>query len=182
MNTALGDRTISLNRALTASLDNFSIWNYALSQQEISNLYHECLEGSEVGLLAYYDFNDGSGTTLSDKSINGYDGTLVNSPVWSSDVPPCDSVKPVVTITGVNNSQVISNPYPISIMFSEAITGFESMDIQVTNGSIINFMGSASMYTADISATGIGTTTVQVPADAVHDDAGNGNSPSDLLH
>ena len=35
------------------------------------------------GLLASYDFNETSGTVLSDKSGNGLDGTVVGEPVWT---------------------------------------------------------------------------------------------------
>src|SRR5690242_1208336 len=36
------------------------------------------------GLIAAYGFNEGSGTIAHDASGNGYQGTLVNSPAWSS--------------------------------------------------------------------------------------------------
>jgi hypothetical protein len=37
--------------------------------------------------VAYYDFEEGSGSTLGDKSGLGIDGTLYNSPTWTTDVP-----------------------------------------------------------------------------------------------
>lgn len=37
-----------------------------------------------AGLLAEYRFDEGAGTTLTDYSGNGFNGTLVNSPTWSN--------------------------------------------------------------------------------------------------
>jgi Concanavalin A-like lectin/glucanases superfamily/Chitobiase/beta-hexosaminidase C-terminal domain/Family of unknown function (DUF6298) len=39
---------------------------------------------STPGLLAYWTFDEGSGTTAADSSNNGYSGTLVNGPIWTA--------------------------------------------------------------------------------------------------
>lgn len=56
-------------------LDDARIYNTALSAQQIAVLY---------GLIGYWKFDDGSGSTALDSS--GYDdhGSLVNSPTWST--------------------------------------------------------------------------------------------------
>src|SRR5206468_9777237 len=36
------------------------------------------------GLIAYWKFDEGSGTTVADSSGNGNTGTLVNGPVWTA--------------------------------------------------------------------------------------------------
>ena len=41
----------------------------------------------EIGLLARWICDEGSGTTLGDSSGNGYDGTFVNAVGWSAEVP-----------------------------------------------------------------------------------------------
>ncbi|ETR71414.1 MAG: hypothetical protein OMM_08141, partial [Candidatus Magnetoglobus multicellularis str. Araruama] len=66
------------DRALKGSLDEFSIWNRVLSQEEIRQNMCQKLTGSENGLLAYYRFDHSSGTLLRDLAGNGYDGTLKN--------------------------------------------------------------------------------------------------------
>jgi hypothetical protein len=66
-------------------IDEVRIWNVARTADQIrDNMYHP-LTGNESGLVAYYNFDQGiaSGdntgqTTLTDKSANGYDGTLEN--------------------------------------------------------------------------------------------------------
>ncbi|SVD32895.1 uncharacterized protein METZ01_LOCUS385749, partial [marine metagenome] len=43
------------------------------------------LSGSETGLVGYWNFNEGSGTTLADQTSNGNNGTI-NGATWSTDV------------------------------------------------------------------------------------------------
>ena len=56
--------------------DEVRIWDRALSEEEIIEHLHKHLEGTENGLVAYYDFNETTGTTVTDGSGNGNDGTF----------------------------------------------------------------------------------------------------------
>ena len=59
-------------------MDEVRIWDDARTQAEIkANMYAE-LTGSENNLVAYYNMNAGSGTSLADNSSNSYTGTLTN--------------------------------------------------------------------------------------------------------
>lgn len=62
----------------SGSIDEVRIWNTARSKDEIrANMYHT-LTGSESGLVAYYNFDNASGTTLQDVSGSTYyEGTLL---------------------------------------------------------------------------------------------------------
>lgn len=66
-------------RAWKGLIDEVRIWNLARSQQELmEHMTHE-LQGTEAGLVAYYQFNDGIGSpNLTDATANGFDGTLTN--------------------------------------------------------------------------------------------------------
>jgi hypothetical protein len=60
-------------------LTGIRIWNTVRSETEIADNMDECISGNENGLFAMYNMVDGTGsTTVTDQSINGYDGTLVN--------------------------------------------------------------------------------------------------------
>lgn len=70
------------NRANTnhfaGEVDELRIWNKARTQTEIQeNLYNK-LEGTEENLVAYYNFENDSGTTITDSTANGNNGTLNN--------------------------------------------------------------------------------------------------------
>ncbi len=66
------------NTYFHGGMDEVRIWNTARSAQQIRDNMYRALSGSESGLLAYYKFDQSSGTTLTDASGNGHNGTLNN--------------------------------------------------------------------------------------------------------
>ena len=54
------------------------IWDYALEEEEIQERMNKPLNGDEDWLLAYYNFDQTEGDTLTDLSGNEYDGALMN--------------------------------------------------------------------------------------------------------
>ena len=58
----------------SGNLDDISFWGISLTINEIQNYISTQLYGGEPGLLGYWNFNDGEGTTLTDLSGNGNDG------------------------------------------------------------------------------------------------------------
>jgi len=69
-------------------MDEIRYWNTARTATEIINNKDQELEGDEIGLKAYWNFNDGSGNRLTDMSGIGH-GTLYNMEEtdWVSDTP-----------------------------------------------------------------------------------------------
>ena len=67
-------------------MDEISVFDEVVS---ISTLYNEGkpkdVEFSDLdGLIGYYRFTEGTGTSIGDESGNGNTGTLVNGPAWST--------------------------------------------------------------------------------------------------
>jgi hypothetical protein len=69
------------------NLDEMALWNVPLTAQEISALYSSGDYASSANLKGYWKFDEGSGTSLTDLSGNGNDGTI-NGATWSTDIPP----------------------------------------------------------------------------------------------
>ncbi|MBL0741348.1 gliding motility-associated C-terminal domain-containing protein [Chryseolinea lacunae] len=67
-------------------LDEFRIWNRALSESEIRETMCKKLKGNETGLIGYWNFDETSGNIVADKSVKGFNGTLMGNPqrVYSS--------------------------------------------------------------------------------------------------
>ena len=69
-------------------VDEVSIWTDVMS---ISELYNGGVQRNiefsgldKTKLLAYYQFEEGTGTTTADESGNGNTGTLINTPTWTA--------------------------------------------------------------------------------------------------
>ena len=65
-------------------IDEFRIWNTTRTQTEIRDKMCSKLPTNESGLIAYYRFDEGSGSVLSDLTANGLDGTITNGPLWTA--------------------------------------------------------------------------------------------------
>jgi hypothetical protein len=66
--------------------NGIQIWNKALTQSEIQSYMSSPPTGNEAGLVGYWNFNEGSGNTVTDLSDNGNNGTI-NGASWSTDAP-----------------------------------------------------------------------------------------------
>ncbi|MBT5876712.1 MAG: LamG domain-containing protein, partial [Candidatus Latescibacteria bacterium] len=73
---------------LNGTIDEVRVWSRALSQSEIREQKHRSLTGAESGLVGYWQMDDGAGTTVSDMSGSGFDGTFVSVPVWVNSTVP----------------------------------------------------------------------------------------------
>jgi Concanavalin A-like lectin/glucanases superfamily/Secretion system C-terminal sorting domain len=90
----------------TGKLDAVRVWKSARTVTEINATMNSCLTGTETNLLALYNFEEGSGTTVADLTGHGYTGTLAGStiPVWSAGLA-CSATLPVnFTSVGANRN------------------------------------------------------------------------------
>ena len=71
-------------RAFNGFVDEVQIWSQALSASEIATYWNQQRTGNESGLYAYYQFNEGTGSTTADNAVaaGGGAGQFVNSPGW----------------------------------------------------------------------------------------------------
>ncbi|MFC1859349.1 LamG-like jellyroll fold domain-containing protein, partial [Thermodesulfobacteriota bacterium] len=57
-------------------MDEVSIWDSGFSQSRVADLVLQTLDGSETGLIAYWNFDGTSADTVEDQTVNDIDGTL----------------------------------------------------------------------------------------------------------
>jgi len=63
-------------------IDEVRIWNVARTQAEIQATKDSSIFGYASGLVAYYNFEEGSGTTLNDLTANNHTGTINSATNW----------------------------------------------------------------------------------------------------
>jgi hypothetical protein len=73
---SIGSGQITDN-GFTGKMDELRFWNVARTPEEIAASYKLILKGNEPGLVAYYHFDDGAGTTAKDASSAHHDATFV---------------------------------------------------------------------------------------------------------
>ncbi len=75
-------------------IDELRLWNRALTPAEIAADYNRSLTGAEPGLVGYWRFEEGSGTTFVDSSPSGHGGALgpaPRTPTWISPGAPLEA-------------------------------------------------------------------------------------------
>lgn len=74
----------------SGALDEVRIWNVTRRQTDIQADMNQTLAGTEDGLLAYYQLNEGFGDFIGDATVNNLFGTLQNADptsAWIADNP-----------------------------------------------------------------------------------------------
>lgn len=102
---------------------------------------------------------------------------LDSSSSIDSPTPPIAIINPTVSITSPTGQSVISGSFPVALSFSKSISGMDSSQVVVTNGTIANFMGSETSYTFDVIPTGEGLVQVSLSTAIIKDLDGNALAP-----
>jgi gliding motility-associated-like protein len=100
------------NRYFNGDVDEIRFWTTARTQTEIRENMCRKINPSQAGLRAYYRFDNTSGTTLTDLTGNGYDGTTngMSSSSWHySSAPIGDTATNVYTASWSGQTLSLSN-------------------------------------------------------------------------
>lgn len=84
-----------------------------------------------------------------------------------------DTGNPTITIATPTLDITDVSPIPFAILFSEDVAGFTVGDIDVTNGTISNFISEGTVFRFDVTPGSAGAVTVSVDAGAAQDLVGN---------
>lgn len=87
---------------------------------------------------------------------------------------------PATTVSTTGSSPA-AGAIPVSVVFAEAVTGFDAADLTVVNGSVSGFSGSGASYGFTVTPGAPGTVEVSVAGGVAVDGAGNANLASGLL-
>ncbi|MBT3636059.1 MAG: hypothetical protein HN531_03900, partial [Opitutae bacterium] len=68
--------------------DELRIWNSARSLQEIQADFNKSIDGNTSGILAYWKFNEETGTNVTDSSQNANHGTITGTADWGNSTAP----------------------------------------------------------------------------------------------
>jgi len=91
----------------------------------------------------------GNGNTASSTVSVNFTGTVVTANISTTASDPTNL-----------------DPIPFTVTFTEAVSGFQLSDIQVTNGTAQNFSGSGSSYTFEVVPASDGPIVIDIPAGA----------------
>ena len=115
---------------------------------------------------------------IKDAAGNAYEG---GAPTGANEADiRIDNTSPVVTLS--TQADTVGATFDVTVTFSEAVDGFSSADVEITNASIgAPVAVSAREFTLSVTPQSNGSVTLKVKADAVQDAAGLTNAQSNTL-
>lgn len=153
-NVELGRDPSNTDRRFNGMIDELRIWNVARTQTQINDNREVELIGNETGLIAYYNMNEGSGTTLTNRSGTtspSYNGTINGATYVTG--PDIDSPMGITYV-------IPSDNYTIGL----PLNGYVNINIDWGDGSTETVIGSFSDSTTETTHTygSAGTYTVKI--------------------
>ncbi|MDZ7625551.1 MAG: LamG-like jellyroll fold domain-containing protein [Ignavibacteriaceae bacterium] len=137
-------------------IDEVRIWNIARTESEIQSTMNQSLTGNETGLIGYWKFDEGTGSTTADKTTNGNDGTISGA-LW---VPGVTDVKDENNFPeSFSISQNYPNPFNPSTTIRYSIPNGSVVTIKVYDvlgtevATLVNEDKSAGSYEVDFNAS-----------------------------
>jgi CshA-type fibril repeat protein len=97
-------------------IDNVRIWNIAMTPTELQADMTSTITGATTNLLAAWDFENITGTTVPDISGNNHPGTLLGSPTTSNAFPI------VLALDGVNDYMSVVNHADFNLTAGQSLT------------------------------------------------------------
>ena len=86
-----------------------------------------------------------------------------------------DEIAPTVEIRGAPRV-TDGAAFDLTVLFSEAVTGFDAGDVTVGHGAAFDLRGAGATYKMTITPDGTGDVTIDIGAGLAQDAAGNGNT------
>ncbi len=87
-----------------------------------------------------------------------------------------DATKPNVGMSSAVGNPTATTPIPVTVTFSEPVSGFTIASIVPGNGTVGNFAGGPTVYTFDLTPTSPGPVSADIAAGVATDVAGNTNT------
>ena len=176
----IGGRENATNQRFAGEIDEVRVWGTERTLLEIQANMNTQLAGSEIGLLGNWRFDEGSGTTVTDQSINGHHGTLADGvtvaemPAWEGYVVAEDGTLNVSAANGVLANDFDLDGDPLTAVLdtgpSNAAAFILNPDGSFTYTPTADFNGIDSFtYHANDGSADSNIVTVTIRVDPVND-------------
>ncbi len=162
---------------VTGTAEPNSLVTFTVNGTPISFLVASAVTNAagEFSYTAPGALGEGTATFIATSTLNG---VSLNS---SSQQATIDTMSPTVTVSTTSTDPTNDDPIPVTITFSQEVSGFTSTDISVTNGTVTDFSTiDNTIFTFNLEPTGT-SVSVSVASMVATDLAGNGNEVSNTL-
>lgn len=152
MNIGRQQPTYCVCNHFNGTMDELRMWNIVRTPAEILTNMNATVPTNSVGLVAYYKFDEGTGTTTADASGNGNNGTFINNPTWQ--VPSTSPVNQIVWSPGGATTSTLTvtttGTYTATITNGFGCNSSTSITINAgSNASLVNLTSPTDDYSSN---------------------------------
>ena len=181
MSETLNSSSTPAASAFAVSVDGTSVTPTAvsISGSNVALTLTSAVEAGSIVSVAYT--KPSSGNVLEDATGNEMASFNTAGSITTTNSSTVDTILPTVAITGP--TEAVTADFTATFTFSEAVSGFVTGDIAVTNGTkgTLSETITGTTYTLVVTPV-LGTTvSISVAAGATADAAGNGNTASNVF-
>jgi hypothetical protein len=141
--------------AFMGVIDEFRIWNIARTESEIQSTMNQSLTGNEPGLIGYWKFDEGQGTTTADATSNLNNGTISGA-VWIPGVSSAENKN--YASTSFRILQNYPNPFNPTTTIRYSVSELTKISLRVFDilgneiATLVNEEKLAGTYEIDFNA------------------------------
>jgi len=155
----IGQQFSGFNEPINGSIDELRVWNVARTPAEIKQSMFAGVSPSTTGLVAYYNFNEGTGTAVGNStSTTGLDGVVQGtSPTWPSS--PIQTGNNAISLDGVNDHVQAPGNTAYDISSGTVEAWINPTTLNATNMAIVGVRSdgaTATRFSFHVSSTAIG--------------------------
>ncbi|MDA3868030.1 MAG: peptide-N-glycosidase F-related protein [Salinivirgaceae bacterium] len=125
----IGDNPTWPGRFFNGKMDEIRIWNVARTETEIQESMSTELDGTESGLVAYWNMNEGTGTSIADGSANENTGTLLgmDETAWVEGFTPPGTD---IGVVGIASPSFVGSGFTTEEHISVDVKNFATNDVE----------------------------------------------------
>nr|WP_161501651.1 DUF4347 domain-containing protein [Rhodopirellula sp. SM50] len=116
-----GRQNNPVGQYFSGEIDEVRLWNVSRTQNEIRTSLDQPLAGTETGLIGYWSFDEGTGTSTADSTANANTGTLVDGgsgtvgPQWTGYSTNQDTTLTINLADGILGNDLDGEGDPLTV-------------------------------------------------------------------
>jgi hypothetical protein len=125
-------------------LDELKIWNVARTAEQIKQNYRKSLTGNESGLVVYYNLDEGSGITATNKASSGGFNGVINGATWIAGEVDLYVNKILIQLSDGEMKSIKTIP--------QLVSDIDAIPVMTSNTTPSGIASASSEYNATFSA------------------------------
>ncbi|ETR69723.1 MAG: hypothetical protein OMM_09351, partial [Candidatus Magnetoglobus multicellularis str. Araruama] len=165
IDVSIARSSLNTGNTFNGHIDDVRLWNTAITQQQVIDYQELNLKGKETGLIANWQFEEGTGTTINDSSTNAIHTSIAN-PLWISSPVTLSDVTYAFNIKSTNAIIEQGQTHQYRVEIENTGPTIDTYSINMNGGAwsytLLDALGTSSVNSITLSSGYSATVIVEV--------------------